>query len=188
LEKDMNQCIKTMFASFFVTGLTELNGALRGFKFDLRPEGTYMRNKMGILPLMEGNRKTLPRTLGESKEFPFLVLAPGIEAVTSSRSKSEMDKIKQGDLVVTDAGQTMVFLAAAKVRFPDNDIKKWEHYLSSRHAVLAELLVAPLAWVWFPDEDFEDPAATIRCLVLSYPIAALILYRRLLAPLPTTPT
>lgn len=59
-----------------------------------------------------------------------------------------------------------------QVHFPDNDAKNWEQYLSSRHAVLAEAKVAPLAWVWYPDEDFEDQADITRCLVLRFPIAA----------------
>lgn len=63
-----------------------------------------------------------------------------------------------------------------QVHFPGKDVKKWEQYLSSRHAVLAELQVAPLAWVWHPDDDYEDQAYTIRCLVMSYPVAALSHY------------
>lgn len=73
-----------------------------------------MKNKLGILPLLVGKKKTFPTTLEEIHEFPFIALSSGMEAVTSSRSKLEMDKIMQGDLVMTAAGQLMVFLAAAK--------------------------------------------------------------------------
>lgn len=102
--------------------MSDLNLSLREFKFVLRPENTYMKNKFGILPMMEGRKKTFPSTLEESKGYPFLVVSPGLEAVTSSRGKSELLQITKGDLVTTDAGETMVFLAAAKVSFAPTNV------------------------------------------------------------------
>lgn len=104
-----------MFSDYIGQRLHELNVLLHGFKFDLRPDGTYMKNKVGFLPVVKGNKMAFPSTKEECKECPFLTLSPGMESVTFSRAMTEMDKIKQGDLVITAAGQTMVFLAAAKV-------------------------------------------------------------------------